>query len=206
MRMSCDSTYLLDQETDHGVKADELATLLDESARARRSRRWSSSASGCACTTSCIRRLQARGIGHVSFHGGVPPTSARRWCDRFRDDPDCRVFLSTDAGGAGPEPAARLGRRQHGPAVEPRGAGAAHRPRPSPRAAASRCRSSTSSPRARIEEGMLSVLAFKRSLFDGHPRWRHGRDHAGRAATQSLHEGRREGHRPDGPGPPGGTS
>ena len=30
MRMSCNSTYLLDQETDHGVKADELAALLDE--------------------------------------------------------------------------------------------------------------------------------------------------------------------------------
>ncbi|MCF8210113.1 MAG: DEAD/DEAH box helicase, partial [Rhodoferax sp.] len=29
MRMSCVSTYLLDQETDHGVKADELAALLD---------------------------------------------------------------------------------------------------------------------------------------------------------------------------------
>ncbi len=30
MRMSCNSTYLLDQETDHGVKADELAALFDE--------------------------------------------------------------------------------------------------------------------------------------------------------------------------------
>ena len=30
MRMSCNSTYLLDQETDHGVKADELAALFDQ--------------------------------------------------------------------------------------------------------------------------------------------------------------------------------
>src|SRR5207302_788080 len=30
MRMSCNSTYLLDQETDHGVKADELAALFDD--------------------------------------------------------------------------------------------------------------------------------------------------------------------------------
>ncbi|HTV66946.1 MAG TPA: SNF2-related protein [Rhizobiaceae bacterium] len=30
MRMSCNSTYLLDQESDHGVKADELAALLDD--------------------------------------------------------------------------------------------------------------------------------------------------------------------------------
>ncbi len=30
MRMSCNSTYLLDQETDHGVKADELAALFED--------------------------------------------------------------------------------------------------------------------------------------------------------------------------------
>ena len=30
MRMSCNSTFLLDHETDHGTKADELATLLAE--------------------------------------------------------------------------------------------------------------------------------------------------------------------------------
>jgi SNF2 family DNA or RNA helicase len=30
MRMSCDSTFLLDHQTDFGYKADELATLLEE--------------------------------------------------------------------------------------------------------------------------------------------------------------------------------
>ena len=30
MRMSCNSTYLLDKKTDYGVKADELAVLLGE--------------------------------------------------------------------------------------------------------------------------------------------------------------------------------
>jgi len=30
MRMVCNSTFLLDHETDHGSKADELLTLLDE--------------------------------------------------------------------------------------------------------------------------------------------------------------------------------
>jgi SNF2 family DNA or RNA helicase len=29
MRLLCDNTYLVDKETDHGVKADELAALLD---------------------------------------------------------------------------------------------------------------------------------------------------------------------------------
>ena len=30
MRMSCNSTWLLDHETDHGHKVDELMTVLDE--------------------------------------------------------------------------------------------------------------------------------------------------------------------------------
>ena len=51
MRMSCNSTYLLDNKTDHGVKADELATLLDEMLGATARPRSSSSASGCGCTS-----------------------------------------------------------------------------------------------------------------------------------------------------------
>ena len=30
MRMACNNTYLLDHETDHGVKADEVAALFDD--------------------------------------------------------------------------------------------------------------------------------------------------------------------------------
>jgi SNF2 family DNA or RNA helicase len=48
-----------------------------------------------------IRRLGARGIGYVSFHGGVPSDRRPALVERFRNDPDCRVFLSTDAGAAG---------------------------------------------------------------------------------------------------------
>ena len=51
MRMSCNSTYLLDQETDYGVKADELAALLGEMLRGAATPRPSSSASGCGRTS-----------------------------------------------------------------------------------------------------------------------------------------------------------
>ena len=40
MRMSCNSTYLLDQKTDHGVKADELVDVLERDARRSRTPRW----------------------------------------------------------------------------------------------------------------------------------------------------------------------
>jgi hypothetical protein len=48
-----------------------------------------------------IRRLEQRGIGHVSFHGDVPADKRPALVQRFRDDPACRVFLSTDAGATG---------------------------------------------------------------------------------------------------------
>src|SRR3981081_1540453 len=100
MRMSCNSTYLLDQEPDHGVKADDLAELLDEfvvdpDAKAVVFSQWTRT------HDIVIRRLEARGIGYVSFHGGVPSEKRPALIERFRDDPSCRVFLSTDAGSTG---------------------------------------------------------------------------------------------------------
>jgi SNF2 family DNA or RNA helicase len=100
MRMSCNSTYLLDQETDHGVKADELAPLFDDlfadpEAKAVVFSQW------MRTHDIVIRRLEARGLGYVSFHGGVPSEKRPALVERFRDDPACRVFLSTDAGSTG---------------------------------------------------------------------------------------------------------
>ena len=40
-------------------------------------------------------------IGFESLHGGVPSGKRGRLLERFRKDPDCKVFLSTDAGGVG---------------------------------------------------------------------------------------------------------
>ncbi len=48
-----------------------------------------------------IRRLEPRGRGCVSFHGVAPSDRPPALVERFRDDPDCRVLLSTDAGAAG---------------------------------------------------------------------------------------------------------
>ena len=66
MRMSCNSTYLLDQETDHGVKADELAALFDElfaepEAKAVVFSQWTRT------HDIVIRRLEARGLGYVGL-------------------------------------------------------------------------------------------------------------------------------------------
>ncbi|MFZ4538803.1 DEAD/DEAH box helicase [Propionivibrio sp.] len=165
MRMSCNSTYLLDQESDHGVKADELAALLDDlfvqpEAKAVVFSQWTRT------QDIVIRRLEARGFGYVSFHGGVPSEKRPALVERFRDDPACRVFLSTDAGSTGLN-------LQHAstlinmdlpwnPAILEQRISRIHRMgqiRP--------VQIVNFVAKGTIEEGMLSVLAFKRSLSAG---------------------------------------
>ncbi len=96
MRMSCNSTYLLDQQTDHGVKADELAALFDELFAEPKAKvvvftQWTRT------HDIVIRRLEARGLG-MSASTAACRGKRPALVERFRDDPDCRVFLSTDAG------------------------------------------------------------------------------------------------------------
>jgi superfamily II DNA or RNA helicase len=165
MRMSCNSTYLLDQETDHGVKADELAALLDElfadaEAKAVVFSQWTRT------HDIVIRRLEERGIGYVSFHGGVPSDKRPALIERFRNDPACRVFLSSDAGSTGLnlQHASTLVNMDMpwNPAVLEQRIARIHRMgqlRP--------VRIVNFVAKGTIEEGMLSVLAFKRSLSSG---------------------------------------
>ena len=165
MRMSCNSTYLLDQETDHGVKADELAALFEDlfaepEAKAVVFSQWTRT------HDILIRRLEARGLGYVSFHGGVPSDKRPALVERFRDDPACRVFLSTDAGSTGLnlQHASTLVNMDlpWNPAILEQRIARIHRmgqKRP--------VRVINFVAKGTIEEGMLSVLAFKRSLSAG---------------------------------------
>jgi superfamily II DNA or RNA helicase len=165
MRMSCNSTYLLDQETDHGVKADELATLFEclfaqPEAKAVVFSQWTRT------HEVVIRRLKKLGIGYVSFHGGVPSERRPALVERFRDDPDCRVFLSTDAGSTGLnlQHASTLVNMDlpWNPAVLEQRIARIHRMgQRKPVQIVNYVAKGT------IEEGMLSVLAFKRSLSAG---------------------------------------
>ena len=165
MRMSCDSTYLLDHKTDYGVKADELTALLSDVLEDRDTKvvifsQW------LLMHHLVAARLKARKWEHVLFSGQVPGPKRKHLIHRFREDPDCRVFLSTDAGGVGLN-------LQHAsvvvildqpwnPAVLEQRIGRVHRlgqRRP--------VRVVHLISQGTIEEGMLTLLGFKKAVFAG---------------------------------------
>jgi superfamily II DNA or RNA helicase len=165
MRMACDSSYLVDHRTPDGKKAEEAATLLDELFEQRGTKavvfsQW------LRMHELLVRRFEGRRWGHVLFHGGVPSGKRKDLIDRFREDPDCRVFLSTDAGGVGLN-------LQHAtvvlnmdlpwnPAVLEQRVGRVHR-----LGQRQPVRVVNFVAQGTIEEGMLAVLKFKKSLFAG---------------------------------------
>jgi superfamily II DNA or RNA helicase len=165
MRMSCNSTYLLDQTSDHGRKADEAATLLEEiferpGAKAVVFSQW------LRTHEILARRFEGKGWPFVLFHGGVPGPKRRDLIKRFKEDPECRLFLSTDAGGVGlnlqnAEVVLNMDQPWN-PAVLEQRIGRVHRlgqHRP--------VRVVHFVAEGTIEHGMLSLLSFKKSLFAG---------------------------------------
>ena len=165
MRMSCDSSYLVDHTTDHGVKADEAVTLLDEMFE-RPDTKVVIFSQWVRMHELLVRRIKKRGWGHVVFQGSVPSAKRKDLIDRFRDDPKCRAFLSTDAGGTG------LNLQNASvvinmdlpwnPAVLEQRIGRVHR-----LGQRNAVRVVNFIAQNTIEEGMMSVLKFKKSLFAG---------------------------------------
>jgi superfamily II DNA or RNA helicase len=165
MRMSCDSSSLLDQSTRSGAKSDELATVLEEL--------FENGESKAVIFSQWLRMhevlmpaLRGRGWEFVLFHGGVPGPKRKDLVDRFRDDSRCRLFLSTDAGGVGlnlqfASVVVNMDLPWN-PAVLEQRIGRVHRlgqKRP--------VQVVNFVAKGTIEEGMLSVLQFKKSLFAG---------------------------------------
>jgi Helicase conserved C-terminal domain len=165
MRMVCDSTYLLEPATDHGNKVNEIVTLLDELLE-RAGTKVVVFSQWLRMHELLVKRLKDRECDHVLFHGGVPGPKRKELVDRFRDRPECRAFLATDAGGVG------LNLQfasvvlnvdlPWNPAVLEQRVGRVHRlGQEQPVRVVNFVAQGT------IEEGMLGVLKFKKSLFAG---------------------------------------
>lgn len=165
MRMSCNSTYLLDRKTDYGVKADELIAVLKESFE-RPADKAVVFSQWLRTHELILNRLESARLGHVLFHGGIDSKERRDLIARFKRDPSCRVFLSTDAGGVGLnlQNASTVVNMDlpWNPAVLDQRIGRVHRlGQHQPVRVVNFVAQGT------IEHGMLSVLAFKQSLFAG---------------------------------------
>lgn len=100
MRMVCDSSYILDQETRYDTKIDELMNILDNLFES--SDEKVVIFSGWERMTRLVAyELKSRNIQFEYLHGGIPSPKRKDLVNNFTDIPDCRVFLSTDAGSTG---------------------------------------------------------------------------------------------------------
>ncbi len=100
MRMAADNTYLVDKKTVHGPKIDELEIIVKEliiegKEKAVIFSQW------LKMTELVEQVLKRNGIKYVHLNGSVPSKQRKGLMTQFKDDPECMVFLSTDAGGVG---------------------------------------------------------------------------------------------------------
>ncbi len=100
MRMACDTPYILDKKTRLSPKLDELEKMLEE---------WLADP---ACKilvfsewermlTLLAERLNRKGIDYAWHTGSVTQKQRREEINRFKNSPDCRLFLATDSAATG---------------------------------------------------------------------------------------------------------
>lgn len=100
MRMLCDTPYILDAECRACPKLEELERILDdlledETAKVIIFSEW------VRMLELVKERLDAKGIGYAEHTGKIPQQARRAQIRAFKDDPACRIFLSSDSGSTG---------------------------------------------------------------------------------------------------------
>ena len=100
MRMICDTNYILNPADKTCPKVEELARILSEcmgnpQVKVLIFSEWERM---LELVGGLCRRLR---IDFATHTGGISSSQRRQEIQRFREDPDCRVLLSTDTGGVG---------------------------------------------------------------------------------------------------------
>lgn len=165
MRMSCNSTYLIDHETDSSFKMDECMSLLEDllempGVKVVVFSQW------LRTHDMLIRRLEAHKRDCAYFHGSLEQRKRRDVLDRFKTDPNCRILLCTDSGGVGlnlqEASAVIIMDQPWNPAVLEQRIGRVHRLGQQRNVQVYHFIA-----RGTIEEKMLEVIKFKTSVFKG---------------------------------------
>ena len=100
MRMLCDTPYILDQNCRISPKLKELDNILQEILEDGDHKiiifsEWER-------MLQLVReQTEAKGLGFALHTGKIPQPKRRAEIRRFKKDPDCRLFLSTDSGSVG---------------------------------------------------------------------------------------------------------
>ncbi len=102
MRMVCDSTYLIDDETNESPKLEELKYILLEKLNLQNTNRKIIIFSEWIKVHKLLGRLLREiNIGFVELNGKVPVKARGKLIEKFETDDKCKIFLSTEAGGVG---------------------------------------------------------------------------------------------------------
>lgn len=102
MRMVCDSTYLIDKETHISPKMVELRDILIEKLDIKNHNRKIIIFSEWVTMLKLIGdMLRNEGIVFTTLSGKIPVKKRGALIKEFEDNPECKVFLSSESGGAG---------------------------------------------------------------------------------------------------------
>ncbi len=102
MRMVCNSTYLIDKETNISPKLDELQEILLDKFDIHGNEKKVIIFSEFKTMLKLIgNMLAANGIGTAALTGDVPVKKRGKIIAEFRDNPACRVLLASEAAGTG---------------------------------------------------------------------------------------------------------
>ena len=100
MRMVCNSTYILDQKTRHDTKIKHLREFIEKRFLGNQEKMIIFS-SWERMTRLIAQELEELNIKYEYLHGGIHSSNRKKLLENFKNDPNSRIFLSTDAGGVG---------------------------------------------------------------------------------------------------------
>ncbi len=101
MRMLCDTVYILDVKIKESPKIDELMKILEDLWDDEPNRKIIIFSEWVKMLELAAEIFDKRKIAYALHVGYVNQVKRREEINRFKNNPDCRIFLSSDSGGVG---------------------------------------------------------------------------------------------------------